>query len=146
MAVKWYILEFWHQLFVGEIQFWLNLKSKDQFCDNDTSLCLDWVSSVEICTSRKAVLLGLIFKSPATPLTAWIQTVWDWRLPKRYYLSMCLKGLQSCRLSNFSHFSKITYFFLYIILSYENNATYEHFWFFSSNLSGKSSHLHVKKM
>ena len=27
-------------------------------------------------------------------------------------------------------FSKITYFFLYIKLSYENSVTYEHFWFF----------------
>ena len=65
---------------------------------------------------------------PATPMTTWLQTVWDWRLPKRYYLSMCLKGLQSCRLSNFFHFSKTTFLFLCIILSYENSATYEHFW------------------
>ena len=62
-------------------------------------------------------------------MTTWLQTVWDWRLPKRYHLSMCLKGLQSCRLSNFFHFSKIVLFFLCIIFSYENNATYEHFWF-----------------
>ena len=63
-------------------------------------------------------------------MTNWLQTVWDWRLPKRYYLSMCLNGLQSCRLSNFFHFSKIVLFFLCIIFSYENSATYEHFWFF----------------
>ena len=64
-------------------------------------------------------------------MTTWIQTVWDWRLPKRYYLSMCLKGLQSWKKKlNFFHLSKITFFFLYIILSYENSATYEHFWFF----------------
>ena len=63
-------------------------------------------------------------------MTNWLQTVWDWKLPKRYYLSMCLNGLQSCRLSNFFHFSKIVLFFLCIIFSYENSATYEHFWFF----------------
>ena len=40
-------------------------------------------------------------KSPATPMTTWLQTVWDWRFPKRYYLSMCLKGLQSYKLSKF---------------------------------------------
>ena len=45
-------------------------------------------------------------------------------------MSLYLKGLQSCRLSNFFHFSKITCFSLYIILLYENSATYEHFWFF----------------
>ena len=63
-------------------------------------------------------------------MTTLLQTVWDWRLPKRCYLSMCLKGLQSCRLSNFFHFSKIVHFFLCIIFSYENSTTYEHFWLF----------------
>ena len=69
-------------------------------------------------------------KSPAIPMATWLQTVWDWRLPKRYHLSMCLKGLQSFRLSNFFHFSKIVLFILCIIFSYENRATYEHFWCF----------------
>ena len=50
--------------------------------------------------------------------------VWDWRLPKRYFLSMCLKGLQSCRLSNFFHSSKITFFFLYIIVIWKQR----HLW------------------
>ena len=63
-------------------------------------------------------------------MTTWLQTVWDRRLPRRYNLFMCLKGLQTCRLSNFVHFSKITFFFSYMVLSYENSATYEHFWFF----------------
>ena len=68
--------------------------------------------------------------SLAIPLNTWIQTVWDWRLPKRYYLSMYLKDLKSCRVLNFLQISKITFLFLCIILSYENSATYELFWFF----------------
>ena len=32
---------------------------------------------------------------------------------------MCLKGLQSCRLSNFFNFSKISFFFLYISRKHE---------------------------
>ena len=74
-------------------------------------------------------------KSPATPMTNCFQTaVWDGRLPKTYFLSMCLNGLQSCRLSNFFHFSKFVLFFLCIIFSYENSTTYEHFWFFEVQL------------
>ena len=48
------------------------------------------------------------------------------------YLFMCFKGLQSCRLSIFFRLSKITFSFIYIILSYENSATYEHFYFSST--------------
>ena len=55
LAVRWYILKFRHQFFVGKMQFWLYLKPKDQFCQLDTSLCLDLVSQSEICTRRKAV-------------------------------------------------------------------------------------------
>ena len=40
-------------------------------------------------------------------MTTWLQTLWDWRFPKRYYLSICLKGLQSYRLTNFFVFQKL---------------------------------------
>ena len=42
---------------------------------------------------------------------------------------MCLKGLQSWMMSKFQYSLNITYF-LFVIFSYENSATYEHFWFF----------------
>ena len=40
-------------------------------------------------------------------MTTWILTLRDWRFPKRYYLSICLKGLQSYRLTNFFIFQKL---------------------------------------
>ena len=73
---------------------------------------------------------GFEAQKPCHSVNTSLQTVGAWRLPKRYYFFMCLKGLQSCKMSKFQYSSNITLFFLCVILSNENNDTYDHFQLF----------------
>jgi len=56
----------------------------------------------------------LSHNSHAIPVNTSLQKMEGWRVPKRYYLFMCLKGLQSCMMSKFQYSSNITFFFLYV--------------------------------